>query len=63
MISPSWWWRLYDQQLKEPPKAKVDQTAYRKAMREQRKIKPEDFPIDNRAARRRAAKGKQPGEE
>ena len=43
-------------------KAKVNQAAYRKAMREQRKTKPDDFPINNRAARRRLKKGKKPGE-
>lgn len=44
-------------------KAKVVQTAYRAAMRQQRRVKPEDFPINNRAARRRLKKGKKPGEE
>lgn len=44
-------------------KAKVVQRAYRQAMLQQRKLKPEDFPIGNRAARRRLAKGLQPGEE
>lgn len=44
-------------------KAKVVQAAYQNAMRQQRRVKPEDFPINNRAARRRAKKGKKPGEE
>ena len=44
-------------------KAKVVQAAYRNAMRQQGKVKPDDFPMNNRAARRRAAKGLQPGEE
>jgi hypothetical protein len=43
-------------------KAKVVQAAYQNAMRQQGKVKPEDFPINNRAARRRLAKGKKPGE-
>lgn len=33
-------------------KIKVDQTAYHRAMREQRQIKPDYFPVGNRAARR-----------
>lgn len=32
----------------------VNQQAYRRAMVEQRRLKPADFPIGNRAARRRA---------
>jgi len=44
-------------------KAKVVQAAYRNAMRQQGKLKPDDFPINNRAARRRAKKGLRPGEE
>ena len=44
-------------------KAKVVQAAYRRAMRDQGKVRPEDFPINNRAARRRLAKGLKPGEE
>ena len=44
-------------------KAKVLQSAYQHAMRAQGKVKPVDFPINNRAARRRLAKGKKPGEE
>jgi len=44
-------------------KAKVVQTAYQHAMRAQQKVKVQDFPIGNRAARRRLAKGKKPGEE
>jgi hypothetical protein len=39
------------------------QANYRNAMLQQRKVKPEDFPINNRAARRRLAKGLKPGEE
>lgn len=33
---------------------KVDQTAYRRAMLEQRRLKPDYFPVGNRAARRAA---------
>lgn len=44
-------------------KAKVVQAAYRNAMRQQGKLKPDDFPVGNRAARRRAKKGLKPGEE
>jgi hypothetical protein len=44
-------------------KAKVVQSAYQHAMRAQGKVKPIDFPIGNRAARRRLVKGKKPGEE
>lgn len=44
-------------------KAKVVQAAYRNAMLQQGKVKVKDYPIGNRAARRRLAKGKKPGEE
>jgi hypothetical protein len=44
-------------------KAKVVQTAYQRAMREQGRVKPDDWPINNRAARRRLKKGLKPGEE
>lgn len=39
-------------------RVRVDQQAYRHAMRDQGKVKPKDFPINNRAARRRAKKAK-----
>lgn len=42
---------------------KVDQTSYRRAMREQRQIKPDYFPVGNRAARRAAKKQKQKEQE
>lgn len=44
-------------------KAKVVQAAYRNAMLQQGKVKVKDFPIGNRAARRRLKKGLKPGEE
>ncbi len=45
-------------------KAKVVQSAYQHAMRAQGKVKPADFPISNRAARRRLEKkGLKPGED
>lgn len=39
---------------------KVDQNAYQRAMREQGKLKPEYFPVNNRAARRAAASKRKP---
>ena len=41
--------------LNKARNAKVDQTAYRRAMREQNKTKPDQFPVNNRKARRMAA--------
>ena len=40
-----------------------EQAARQNAMLHQRKVKIEDFPINNRAARRRLKKGLKPGEE
>lgn len=41
-------------------KVKVDQPAYRRAMLEQRQVRPDFFPVDNRAARRTAADDRTP---
>jgi hypothetical protein len=54
--------KYYRVQSSATGKAKVVQQAYRRAMREQGKVKVEDWPINNRAAKRRAKKGLKPGD-